>query len=83
MKARPRLRAPYPADSFAERHVSDIADLLRQAAQALQAAEGLFAKGDGDSALEIMIDRLPAVQEAITLMKLGAIAAIHPYGSGD
>lgn len=78
--SRKKPRPCFGANSFVGRHVSDIADLLRQAAQALQAAEGLFARGDSDDALEIIIDHLPTVQEALTLMRFGVVAAIHPYG---
>ena len=57
------------------RHIEDIADNLRDAAAAAQAAQNLVVEAKHSAALELLIETMLPLQEALTTIRLVVIQA--------
>lgn len=58
------------------RQVDAIADRLRCAAQAAQAAEGLAAEGRNAESLELLVEQMLPLRDALTHIELLALKAV-------
>ena len=57
-------------DTLLARHIEDIADRLRDVAAAAQAAPNLVVKAKHNAAVELLIETMAPLAEALTLIRL-------------